>query len=149
MINSSKELFEFNEKILFFFWIKLYAASKHNKETSLHIRLATLREYVQNEQKKHSKLFMLLKSSDVSFMAKSTWKGAICSRRINKCLIRNNWPSRLVWNKDWSLSFSSKLGNYVYDSNQTFLWEILSLAKTSDCMQAPRTSWDSPWNIAR
>jgi len=40
----------------------------------------------------------LLKSSDVSLIEKSAWKGAICSRRINRCLIINNCPSRALYN---------------------------------------------------
>jgi len=35
----------------------------------------------------------LLKSSEVSLTANSAWKGAICSRRMSKCLTRKSRPS--------------------------------------------------------
>lgn len=43
--------------------------------------------------------FSLLKSNEVSRMEKSVWNGAICSLRIRRCLMRNNWPSISVWKK--------------------------------------------------
>jgi len=42
-------------------------------------------------------LLSLLKSSAISLTAKSIWNGAICSRRMSRCLMRNNCPSNGVY----------------------------------------------------
>ena len=66
-----------------------------------------------------------LKSSVVSLTAKSTWNGAICSRRISRCLISNNWASTSV-----------------------FLDEIPWEAFERFAMQAESASCESPWKMA-
>lgn len=57
--------------------------------------------------------FSLLKSNEVSRMEKSVWNGAICSLRIRRCLMRNNWPSISVWKKNFDYIFMSiNIGEY-------------------------------------
>ena len=49
------------------------------------------------------KPFIELKSRAISLMENSTWNGAICSRKMSKCLIRNSSASRDVW-KEWEIA---------------------------------------------
>ena len=58
--------------------------------------LSSIKEKVQQDDW----LFSLLKSSAISLTAKSIWNGAICSRRMRRCLMRNNCPSNGVWTND-------------------------------------------------
>lgn len=95
--NSNKALLDPNVKILFLWCINSIAA-----------------------------FWTVLKSNDISFTVKSTWKGAICSLMISRCLIWNKWPSIGV-----------------------FLVEIRSAAASTVLMQMIRASWARPWNVDR
>lgn len=61
---------------------------------------------------------VFFRSSEISLMAKSAWKGAICSLRMRRCLMRKSWPSiglcegRRVTESQRN-SFQTMLGNGV------------------------------------
>ena len=84
--NSNTALLPFKENSRDLFFNRLYAAAGQRTGT----------ETCHREVYKALLLrlpLVLVQSRETSFTAKSTSNAAICSRRISRCLIRNNWAS--------------------------------------------------------
>jgi len=68
-------------------------------------------------------VFTLLKSRLISLIVKSTWKGAICSLRINKCLIWNNSPSSGLCNTNTNKLLPGWNEIHETAGKHTLMWE--------------------------
>lgn len=67
-----------------------YYTSTRNSNSALLELILSIFEPFERSPKAADRSFV--KSNATSLMAKSTSKGEICSRKINRCLIRNNCP---------------------------------------------------------
>lgn len=67
--------------------------------------------------KPYAAVLMLLKSRDNSRTVKSTSNGAICSRNISKCFIRNRWP--LI--APCKVFGENKIKLYARNGNQSYI----------------------------
>lgn len=92
--NSSTALFPLREKRRDLFFSRPYAAAVQTRSGSKCQPRTTSDTTVHTHFIHEIGLpLVLVQSRETSFTAKSTSNAAICSRKISRCLIKNNWAS--------------------------------------------------------